>query len=422
MCANNNYPFSEFMTGFLPELEAATAAYGPMRSKLDELEQFYSNQTIPEIAFARPAGRKALVAIDGVGDWAADVKVCALFADAVICEDPLLHALDESTTFWRENVREFGRSNMEAADISRFAHVISKVREVMPLIQAGILMFYPLRRPVLLGIDESVRSTLKPEMEQYLVEEGEIRDGFQFNNQCAVKVYVPMIDDVVQTSFSMNYIYDYGMSYQQAAANKLSSVLEFNYFSTVCGMRAADLASGSFWTSRDWYWHLCRQATENLAPHAKIYSFINTFSRPAIETVAAKDVVSLRSQEDAFHRFRQQMLNAGSAINSDPDNPNFENEIQDVFTDMFEPSFSAIKSAMRRNIILQNAPWLTASTGFAYAASSVSNSPIASTALGTLSAAFGFGSLFNELVGQPKRIRSEPAYILWKLNKMSGDH
>ncbi|GAB2840804.1 hypothetical protein GCM10027176_50800 [Actinoallomurus bryophytorum] len=69
---------------------------------------------------------------------------------------------------------------------------------------------------------------------------------------------------------------------------------------------------------------------------------------------------------------------------------------------------------MKKNALLKDLPYVTASAGFAYAAASASHSNAQATVFGALSALAGFGAFFSQLTDREVKVRHELAYVLWK--------
>lgn len=115
-------------------------------------------------------------------------------------------------------------------------------------------------------------------------------------------------------------------------------MLFMHSLTTLLSLRVADLVSGTAWSASDWHWRLSRDAVSNLSPNTKVYSFIHTFMRPLIEQVFSNDLLSIRTQDDAFHTFRREMLITEALIDALPGQREFNTEIQSVFNDLFGPN------------------------------------------------------------------------------------
>jgi hypothetical protein len=425
---------SDFLGRFLPELELllnGTAAsstspespvarishgehlLGQVSEKLEELRNYYGVRRLAELS-TQP-GRKAVVAINVNGSWVPEVKSCSLFADHVICEDPFLSWIGEAT-FSNNDRWRWGGDSLSRSAIDRLRWLIEMAWDVMPLIRSGILRFFPISDPFYVGLSESMADTIKGEVLRYLMENLVIVNNIQHRY---FTVRIPVIDFEGIIEFDRDLWWGDIDSYQEMAARTCAEWLSPNSVVTAFGLRSADLVSGTFWTSSDMHWKLCGDAVQGLSRDAKGYSFIHTFTRPALERLSSRDLLSVRNQEDAFYFFRKEMLVTESLITANVGDAGFQSEIQGLFRDIYEPNFAMIEAAMHQNLILKNLPWAVGSSGFAYAAAVASASPISATIFGTLSAALGFGPLFKDIADRRVAIRREPAYVFWKLDRLA---
>jgi hypothetical protein len=128
----------------------------------------------------------------------------------------------------------------------------------------------------------------------------------------------------------------------------------------------------------------------------------------------AEDLLMVRANDDAIYAFRREMTLIEPAIHAYPGEPEFEQEVQEIFATTLKPSLRRVEAAMAKNSMLRELPYVVASAGFAYAAAAASDSNAEATIFGTLSAIAGFGALFKELTDRETKVRHEPAYVLWK--------
>jgi hypothetical protein len=405
--------FIEFFDQFLPEFEFSLRDLSGALSKLEELREYYANHPVASDVPDATDGRTAVIALSSQDSWSSEIKTSALFADQIVCDDPLLFALDDYQGFSRHNIRDFGIKRTDEWALADLRRRLDELWQLMPLVHAGVLRFHSLRM-LYSGASNPVRIAVA----NYLKNNLEISFPDPGWFPVIADAYIPIIDEHRNLIIDLSDLEELGMTPVDQATERLEPFLFFHLVTTLVGLRAADLVFGTFWTGLDWHWRLCQQAVRSLSPETKIYSFVHAFAGPALDAASVNDLLSIRTQEDAFYNFRKEMVLAGNLIKSFPGDSDFGAQIERIFLDIFEPNFSTIESVMSRNIILRNLPWIAASSGFAYAAAVAASDPLPAAIFGTLSAAFGFGPLFREIADKRTSIRREPAYVFWKLNQL----
>lgn len=420
-----NNSFVEFIEGLLSELEgifstspsiSARLMLGRIDDKLEVLKEYYSSHRLPRVSMKNK--RNVVIAMNQGRDWAAEVKSCVLFADHVICEDPFLNSRRVYGAFSSDSLWQWGEDNLSRSALEQFRGTVGRIWDVMPLIRAGILTFFPINDPAYLENSAPTADQIEAELTRYLNENLIIVDDL---GRHYYTVKIPLIDyeDVVEVGRDERWG-DY--SYREMIVRTCMKWLGPSTTSVRSGLYCADVISGTFWTTSDLNWKLCRDAARGLAPNTKIYSFIHEFTRPQLEVISSPDVLSVRNEEGVFRAFRADMVQTRSAIESEVDSPYFSIEIQQWFEDKYKPNFEMIEKAMRRNSLLRKLPWGMATVGFAYAGVDFSAAPVLASIFGTLSAALGFGfvPLFQDIVDKREAIRREPAYIFWKLERVAN--
>lgn len=414
--------FPEFIGSFLPDLEltlntrptvSSSIMLERLKDKIENLKLYYSEHHLSRTDM--PPGRKAVVAINQGRNWAAEVKSCVLFADHVICEDPFLNCLRVYGSFSSNDLYRWGEDSLSQSAVGAFHHVIEAAWELMPLIHAGLVTFFPINDPEYLGV-ATLRSEVENEIAKYLRNNLEIVGDRSYRY---LTVRIPEFDYESLVEIDRNDWWGDGdYSYHELAVRACLKWLGPASITVRSGLHCADTLSGTFWTQDYINWKLCRNAVESLSRDTKIYSFIYEFTRPELEIVSSSDILSVRNEESAFATFRKEMIETSFFIAPDVDNPTFNVEIRQRFEDVYKPNFAMIEAAMRNNSLLRKVPWATASAGFAYAGAAASASPALGALFGTLSAALGFGPLFKDRADKKESIRREPAYVFWKLGQI----
>lgn len=434
----NDSDFIEFFDSFLPELEFSLQVNKRMSSefprmyksrapiddylrpvidKLDELKRFYSNHVMLSLSRTTEPQRTVVITVTPRLEWVAEVKGCVLFADRVVCQDPFLYLLAEYQEFGSYNMNNISGYHYADNRLAKLEKQLGHVWEVLSLVHAGLLIFCPLEDPGCLGLPETIRSVVRKDSFEYLREHIEIRE-VQGGFPVVAKVFIPVLDYEELEEISISKLGD-GWSCHSIAVQNFNPILFGHALMVTCALRAADLVTGTFWSSNDWHWKLSREVLKSISADTKVYSFIHTFASPALEDAPTESLISIRNQEEAFFKFRREMLLARDSITSFPNEDTFSREASVIYNDVFKPNFAMIDAAMRRNSLLSNMPWFMASAGFAYAGVTTAGGPASAAIFGALSAAFGFGPAFKDIAEKRASIRREPAYVFWKLDKDS---
>ena len=110
----------EFFAEFLPELEFCLSDMPAALAKLDELRDFYERRSRPLASYRNPE-RRIIVLPIGTTNWETEAKSSILFADHVICDDPLLHLADMYTDSIRDEqfMKRFIWYDYDAAYLDR---------------------------------------------------------------------------------------------------------------------------------------------------------------------------------------------------------------------------------------------------------------------------------------------------------------
>ncbi|GAB2840795.1 hypothetical protein GCM10027176_50790 [Actinoallomurus bryophytorum] len=158
--------FAEFMADFLPELEFVKNSMPGLLVKVDELRDFYARHSSRP---RRESGHQVVpIPANPHGSWSGEVKSCALFADLVICDDPLSYRANEYLTFRKTNEGDFGENPTTESALRRIGTCIDQIWEVMPLIREGVLVLQEFRtlsaeprRAVEAGVLEYLRDSIE---------------------------------------------------------------------------------------------------------------------------------------------------------------------------------------------------------------------------------------------------------------------
>jgi hypothetical protein len=403
--------YSQFLHALLPEFHFLLASREDAEGGLDRLREYYAGLASPGRAPGTDAGsRVAVIAIDPWRNWAAEVKAAALVADLVICDDPLLYVQDHIRTFAYFYDRAFG-SETGARLLVHLARQVEWMWQVMPLVRDGILVFRPLRM-----LSEDITSATERFAGDYLAEHLEVLGWDVMSYPQWVKYRVPLLgEESHQVELDRALWAEFGMSPGELARMTVKPRLTIHLLTTWSGLLVADSVNGTFWTGSDAHWRLARDAVDGLSPGTKIMSFVEAFTRPALEQLPARDLLAIRADEEAFGTFRRELVLTESLIRSYPGEDRFASEITEVFEQVFRPNIAMIESAMRRNALLRDLPFLGASAGLSIAAAASGGATPASTVLGTLATVLGFSSVFQDLLRPETKVRREPAFVFWKL-------
>jgi hypothetical protein len=411
MRAQADSDYSRFLDSFLPEFESKLSNLEETEKQLDRLRNYYAGLSAAEQVPRLAAGRVAVITIDPWRNWAAEIKAAVLVTDLIICDDPLLYAQDEiksSSYFKRYGIGgEAGKQLL--VDLARQA---GWLRQVLPLVRAGLLVFRPLRMT-----DEKMVAAVKRAVTNHLKKHLELTPYFSQGSRHYMEYQTPLLGKPEsKVEIDTNYWEDSGMSTQDIAQFELKPGLIINSLTTLNGLSLADKAGGSFWSGSDLHWRLARDAVHALSPATKLISFVETFTRPVIERTPAKDLLAIRANEEAFYTFRDKLAFTQGLISSFPDQEQFASESKLVFEEVFRPNIRLIEAAMRKNVLLRDLPYAVASAGFSMAAAMTAG-PIRPESLlfGALASTPGFVPIFRELRDPEARVRSAPAFVFWKL-------
>jgi hypothetical protein len=344
-----------FLAGLLPRFDLAPGGRRHAEDLLGELREYYDDGPV-----TRPGpGRVAVIAIDPWRDWAAEVKAAALVADLVICDDLIFRPL-----------RMSGDDTVAAVD--RFA------------------------------VD-------------YLAEHLEMHGYDVHGYPQWVEYTVPLLGERAKQELDRTLWAEEGMSPRQIAEFTVRPRLAIHFLTTWNGLLLADALNGTFWTGSDEHWRLARYAVEGLAPATRVMSFVQRFTRPALEQARAEDLLAIRADDEAFYSFRQSLALAEGRIRSDPGDERFDEDLEAVFEDLIRPNLRMIERSMRTNTLLKDLPFIAASAGVSYAAALAGASPPVSGLLGGLAGVLSFSSAFRDLHDPEAKVRREPAFVFWKL-------
>ncbi|MEU8154155.1 hypothetical protein AB0B94_10885 [Micromonospora sp. NPDC048986] len=404
----NTGAFSSYMDDFLSRFEFSLGNFERAEKSLQNLEDFY--RTRPDFGVdERREGKVAVVPLNSLTDWTSEVKTSALFADLVICDDPLLYALTEHQEFLYENNRSFfGWEGAKRGFRQQLKRRADEIWTIMPLIQSGVVVFEPLTRTTSRAHEE-----INEAIVNYLYDNVEIGEVGYGGSDLMADCYIPILDErrlVTVDRFRLEF-----MNGRMAVAQGIAPLLQLHLTSVLQGMSTADACGGTFWTGSKWHWSLSGAVVQSLSSQTKVYSCLQEVLAPVIGAASSSDIISIRNNEEAFATFKKDVRLTEHLIRSMPDEPSFEAEAHEVFEELFRPSVTRLESAMRENVILRNLPWLMASAGFAYAAAVASSDPTSSAIFGTLSSVAGFGSTLKDLREKGERIKREPAYVYWAL-------
>ena len=402
--------YSLFLADLLPRFDLEPGGRRHAEDLLAELREYYDDDPV-----TRPGpGRVAVIAIDPWRDWAAEVKAAALVADLVICDDPLLYVQDHITNFAFFYRRTYGRET-RARFLLHLRRQIDWMWQVMPLVRAGVLVFRPLR----MSGDDTV-SAVERFAVDYLAEHLDVLGYDVHGYPQWVEYTVPLLGEHAKQEIDRMLWAEEGMSPRQIAEFTVRPRLTIHFLTTWNGLLLAETLNGTFWTGSDEQWRLARYAVEGLAPATKVMSFVQTFTRPALERARAEDLLAIRADDDAFYSFRQALALAEGRIRSFPGDERFDADLAAVFEDLIRPNIRMIERSMRTNPLLKDLPFIASSAGVSYAAALAGASPPVSGLLGGLAGVLSFSSAFRDLRDPEAKVRREPAFVFWKLG-VPGD-
>lgn len=397
---------SRFLEGFLPEFEYLLADRAGAEECLGRLREHY--QQLPE-SVAAPAGRIAVITVCPWRNWAVEVKAAALSADLVICDDPFLRVQDhlaELADFYR---RTFG----PRTDQRLLVHLRRQVEwmwDVFDLVRAGVVIFRPFRMAddtITAGVREAARTVLFNHIE---VLDYDLTDMVKW-----AKYRMPVIGTESQVEVDLSLITELGMSLREVLATSALPAFTLDTLSTYHAVSAADAVRGTFWTGSWEHWRLAHDAVSD--ERAKAMSFVATVAGPALESASARDILSIRQDSEAFAVFQSEIALAGRMIGHGQDQEQFAAEAQALFDDVFRPRIRQIESEMKTNSRLRELPIVVGSVGLSTLGSVLGADQVSATATlaSALGAALGFTAIFRNLVDAEARVRSRPAFVLWKL-------
>jgi len=288
-----------------------------------------------------------------------------------------------------------------------FYKAITDITSIMPLLKAGLVILIPLR------LD---KEELLPTF-----------SDFQQNIEIVHTEFYPMVMDfrVFDRMFSIEYsradMRDFGLSrldYIGLRWYREFLLPEFEIIQT--SLLLSEALKGCTWVTSDWNWKLAQYLVGKLCSASKVHEFIRTTLLPDFSNVSAEELISLRENEEAFLGLRRELGIVGRLISSSPTDEDFGTEAHQIFRDVFETGITQIEKATKRSGFLRNLPVVAASTGLSYLSGMLSAGPIGSAVLSALSSLLGFGDALEQLIVPEKKVKSQPAYILWKLRQYAN--
>lgn len=289
-----NRGYVDFLEVFLPEFDSALAGPSAARESLAELREFYAQAPTAGQLRHATAGRVAVIVIEPWRDWVTEVKAAALWADLIICDDPLLNIEDRFTAFAFSLGRDFGFDGAEERLLLRLKEQYEKLWEVFPMVQAGLLVFRPFRID-----DDDTPAAVRQSVADHLARHLEVTD---FDLDCHPRwaaYRLPLLQEELTIEVDSALLGDFGMNVREIVEFNVGNRLGLEAVTTWNALLVADAVDGTFWAGSRNYWHLARDAVHGLSPGTRVLSFVETCARPALENLPVDDLLAVRRDEEA---------------------------------------------------------------------------------------------------------------------------